>query len=95
VPAAKRQHGYFCLPLLYRDDFIGRMDCKAHRKIRHLEIKSMHLEQPCGDEEKFIKAFTDAITQFCHFQECDSVSLTKAHPKNLDEGLQSALKLVA
>ncbi|MFL1454263.1 DNA glycosylase AlkZ-like family protein [Marinobacter sp. GN3S48] len=32
VPAAKRQYGYFCLPLLYRDEFIGRMDCKAHPK---------------------------------------------------------------
>ncbi|MEM9121100.1 MAG: crosslink repair DNA glycosylase YcaQ family protein, partial [Cyanobacteria bacterium P01_F01_bin.56] len=45
VPAAKRQYGYFCLPLLYRDKFVGRMDCKAHRKIGHLEIKSLHFEQ--------------------------------------------------
>ena len=41
VPAAKRQYGYFCLPLLFRDEFIGRMDCKAHRKTSHLEIKSL------------------------------------------------------
>ena len=92
VPATKRQYGYFCLPLLYRDEFIGRMDCKAHRKTRHLEIKSLHFEQHKFDEESVIAAFVDAITQFCHFQNCDSVSLTKAYPKHLTQRLRSALK---
>ncbi len=92
VPAAKRQYGYFCLPLLYRDDFIGRMDCKAHRKIKHFEIKSLHLEPHNFDEDSVIAAFVDAITQFCHFQNCDSVSLTKAYPKHLNQRLHSVLK---
>ena len=97
VPAPKRQYGYFCLPLLYRDEFIGRMDCKAHRKNSHFEIKSLHLEQHyveqhSVDEDLVITAFVDAITQFCHFQKCDSVSLTKAHPKHLSQRLRSALK---
>ncbi|MDF0751849.1 winged helix DNA-binding domain-containing protein [Marinobacter sp. 71-i] len=91
VPAAKRQYGYFCLPLLYRDDFIGRMDCKAHRKVSHLEIKSLHFEQHNFDEELIITAFVDAITRFCHFQECDSVSLTKADPKHLTQRLRNEL----
>ena len=92
VPAAKRQYGYFCLPLLYRDEFIGRMDCKAHRKISHLEIKSLHLEQHSFDEDLVITAFVDAIKQFCNFQKCDSVSLTKVYPKHLTQRLHSALK---
>jgi uncharacterized protein YcaQ len=92
VPAPKRQYGYFSLPLLYRGEFIGRMDCKAHRKTSHLEIKSLHLEQHSFDEDLVITAFVDAIAQFCHFQKCDSVSLTKAHPKHLTERLHSALK---
>jgi len=92
VPAAKRQYGYFSLPLLYRDEFIGRMDAKAHRKTSHLEIKFLHLEKHDFDEEKLIAAFVDAITQFSHFQNCDSVSLTKVYPKHLSQGLQRALK---
>ena len=91
VPEAKRQYGYFCLPLLYRDAFIGRMDCKAHRKIRHLEIKSLHWEQHNIDEDLVMTAFVDAITQFCQFQQCDSVSLTKTHSKHLTHRLRSAL----
>lgn len=92
VPAAKRKYGYFCLPLLYRGEFIGRMDCKAHRKVSHLEIKSLHLEQHNFDDDSVISAFVDAITQFCHFQKCETASLTKAHPKHLTQRLHRALK---
>jgi uncharacterized protein YcaQ len=98
VPAAKRQYGYFCLPLLYRGEFMGRMDCKAHRKTRHLEIKSLFLESLFlkslnFDEDSVIASFVDAITEFSHFQQCDSVSLIQAHPKHLTQRLHSALKL--
>jgi uncharacterized protein len=92
LPEAKRQYGYFCLPLLYRDEFIGRMDCKAHRKISQLEIKSLHLAQHNFDEDLVITAFVDAITKFCHFQNCDSVSLTQAYPNHLTQRLRSALE---
>ncbi|MBL1260783.1 MAG: YcaQ family DNA glycosylase [Thiotrichaceae bacterium] len=92
LPTAKRQYGYFSLPLLYHDQFIGRIDCKAHRKTSHLEIKSLHMEQHNFDEEQVITAFVEAIMQFSHFQQCDSVSLTKAHPKQLTQRLRRALK---
>jgi len=105
VPAAKRQYGYFCLPLMYRGEFIGRMDCKAHRKDRLLEIKSLHLEPRYFNEESvssrlwgesdFESALVEAIAQFSHFQACDSVSLTKAYPKTLTQPLRSALKHLA
>ncbi len=91
VPEAKRQYGYFCLPLLYRDQFVGRMDCKAHRKTKHLEIKFLHFEQHSFDKDLVISAFMDAITRFRDFQQCDSVSLTEVHPKHLNQHLQSAL----
>jgi len=95
VPAARRQYGYFCLPLLYRDGFIGRMDCKAHRKIRHLEIKSLYLEPHGFDEASVISAFVEAIQHFSHFQGCDSVSLTRVHPERLTQRLHQALKPLA
>ncbi len=92
VPAAKRQYGYFCLPLLYRDEFVGRMDCKAHRKTKQLEIKSLYLEKNNFDILKIITAFKNAITQFCHFQKCDTVYLVKVYPKHLTPLLQDALE---
>ena len=97
LPAAKRQYGYFSLPLLYRDQFIGRMDCKAHRKTRHLEIKSLHFE-PCYldglhvDEAEMIEAFKAAVMGFCQFQGCDTVSLANVNTRNLAQRLRNALK---
>ena len=94
VPAAKRQYGYFSLPLLYRDQFIGRVDCKAHRKDRHFEIKALYFEAHGFDDDEVISAFVKAMGEFCSFQNCDTVSLAKASPKLLTEPLQRALESV-
>lgn len=91
VPAAKRVYGYFCLPLLYRGEFIGRMDCKAHRKTRHFEIKALHFEAHNFDDDEVIAAFVKAVEAFCTFQQCDSVALTHAAPQQLNVRLQQAL----
>lgn len=92
TPASKRRHGYFCLPLLYRDQFVGRMDCKAHRKTRRLEIKALHLEQPSCDDDRFVAAFADAVASFREFQECETVSLKVVRPKHLAKRLRAALE---
>lgn len=91
VPADKRKYGYFSLPLLFRDEFIGRMDCKAHRKTRQLEIKSLHFEPHHFDEDLVVAAFVEAVTQFRLFQHCDSVCLTRVEPRHLWSALHRAL----
>lgn len=91
VPAAKRQYGYFSLPLLFRDQFIGRMDCKAHRKSQHLEIKYLHFEKHNFDKDLVISAFADAIEQFRCFQQCNQMSLNTVYPENYTEPLRIAL----
>lgn len=93
VPEAKRQYGYFCLPLLYRDEFIGRMDCKAHRKESRLEIRALHFEALSFDEEEIITALADALTRFCQFQQCQSVSLTNVYPEHLAQRLRQAIAM--
>lgn len=92
VPEAKRQYGYFCLPLLYRDEFVGRMDCKAHRKENHLEIKSLYFEGENTEEDSLITAFVSAVKLFCTFQNCESVSLKNLYPKALAQRLRGELK---
>ena len=96
VPAAKRKYGYFSLPLLFRGEFIGRMDCKVHRKANHLEIKSIHFqyafEQYNFDEEQIVTAFIKAIVKFRDFQNCNSISLLKVRPQKLYQRLCSAIK---
>lgn len=91
-PEAKRQYGYFCLPLLYGDEFVGRVDCKVHRKSKHLDIKSLHWEQTTLDLDSVVAAFVKAISRFRRFQQCNSVSLTTAQPRKLIQPLRRALE---
>src|SRR5574337_1241841 len=44
LPANKRRHGYFVLPILRCGKLIGRLDAKAHRGDGTFEIKSIRLE---------------------------------------------------
>ena len=74
VPAAKRQFGYFCLPILYRDTLVGRVDCKAHRKDKRLEVKSAHIEQPVDDE--FQNSFLKSLDVFSDFNGCEEVEFS-------------------
>ncbi|MEM5529828.1 crosslink repair DNA glycosylase YcaQ family protein [Gammaproteobacteria bacterium AS21] len=98
VPAIKRQYGYFCLPLLYRARFVGRIDCKAHRKDKHLEIKALFFNELANpsvnntDMDELIHAFVAALPNFMRFQQCHSVSLTKAFPELIMQKVQNELK---
>lgn len=70
VAASKRVYGYFCLPILYGDKFVGRIDCKAHRADRRLEVLSLHLEECRFDREEFFLALGCELNRFCEFNNC-------------------------
>ena len=76
LPQAERQFGYFCLPLLYRDRLVGRIDCKAHRKESRFELRSIHLEQRVDDE--FAPSMATALQSFAQFNGCRDVDLDKS-----------------
>jgi uncharacterized protein YcaQ len=92
VPEKKRVYGYFCLPILYRDRFVGRVDCKAHRAQRRLELKALHIEERVFGDEELVLALAQALPDFAEFQECDTVSVTKVEPQRLRKPLERALR---
>ncbi len=73
VPASKRVHGYFCLPLLYGDQLVGRVDCKAHRSERRLEVLSLHIERDGLDRDHFLPALRTALQRFAVFNQCPTL----------------------
>lgn len=44
LPAAKREHGYFVLPILHGDRLIGRIDPLYDRQARHLRVNAVYAE---------------------------------------------------
>lgn len=45
-PAAGRRWGYFALPILHGDRFIGKLDAKADRKAGVLRVFAVHEDEP-------------------------------------------------
>ncbi|MFW2440138.1 MAG: winged helix-turn-helix domain-containing protein [Arenicellales bacterium] len=70
VAASKRVFGYFCLPILYGDKFVGRIDCKAHRAEQRFEILSLNLEDGTLDRDQFFPALRDELQRLAEFNKC-------------------------
>ncbi|MCF7811594.1 winged helix DNA-binding domain-containing protein [bacterium] len=77
VPAAKRKYGFFILPVLWGDRFIGRLDSKADRKTKTLNINNLYFETGFVDFEEFIPQFKFSLTDFAVFNECDNYIVEK------------------
>ncbi|MDV8152946.1 crosslink repair DNA glycosylase YcaQ family protein [Acinetobacter pittii] len=74
VPAARRVYGYFCLPILYQDELVGRVDCKAHRSIKELEVISLHLEKTVKNKELFFFELEQELKRFAAFNQCSTIN---------------------
>jgi uncharacterized protein YcaQ len=80
VPPAKRKFGYFCLPILWRGELVGRIDPKADRQERRLIVKHLHLEKKGLDLESFAPAFSLALKEFADFHDCPEIRIEKPVP---------------
>jgi uncharacterized protein YcaQ len=89
VPAPLRQFGYFCLPIMYRDRLVGRIDCKAHRNDNLLEIRSLYIEHKVGAD--FIELLCQALRSFATFNNCTRLQVQSASSSDLLRQLQACL----
>lgn len=69
VPAPKRIHGYFCLPIFQNTEAIGRIDCKADRKNKILIVNSLHSE----NGKKLSSRFIQELEKFAQFNGCHTI----------------------
>ncbi|NLS11724.1 winged helix-turn-helix domain-containing protein [Vibrio sp. SM6] len=71
VPAAKRQYGYFVLPILWDGRLVARADCKAHRNSGWLEVHKLYLEPRLKQRDAFEAALDQELSAFAQFNGCE------------------------
>jgi len=85
TPKDKRVYGYFCLPILFNDAFVARVDCKAHRKEGILEVIHLHFEEVIVDMDIFALLFSQEMKKYALFNACHRIDLKLVSPsKYLD-----------
>ncbi len=77
IPAPKRKFGYFSLPILWKDQLIGRMDSKADRKSKKLIIKNLVFEKNFTNTDLFLPDLEDALRRFKDFNGCEKIITLK------------------
>lgn len=70
VPADKRQFGYYVLPTLYGDRFIGRVEAVADRQNRVLTVRHVWFEQNVRRTKAMDRAIHGALKRLAHFNDC-------------------------
>ncbi|MEM6159812.1 winged helix-turn-helix domain-containing protein [Erwinia sp. P6884] len=77
TPEAKRQYGYFVLPLLHRGALKGRLDAKMQRKEKVLQIRQIWLEPGVRVSQRFTDDVQLALTRFARWQGAESLVIDK------------------
>ena len=87
VPEAKRAHGYFCLPILFGDEFVGRLDPKADRKNRTMQIRNLVIEKKVERVDAFITELARKINHFAMFNGCENTKIDRCNIKKIGSAL--------
>lgn len=87
TPAAKRQFGYFTLPVLRNGQLIGRLDAKAHRKSGQLELISWHPEAQLKPSAAMYRDLATCLHEFADWHQCPQLLCRE----QIDRALVAAL----
>ena len=77
TPADRRKYGYYTLPILWGERFIGRIEAAADHKGRTLRVKNLWFEPGIRPTRKMQAAIDRALTRFAGFNDCTTVELLK------------------
>jgi hypothetical protein len=87
TPVKDRRYGYFCLPILHEGRLVGRLDPKAHRKQKRMEIKAIFLEPDVSVDNGLAGALKMALDAFTAWHGMEKLDIKASHPPELREAL--------
>ena len=70
TPAVKRKYGYYTLPILYGDKFVGRIEAIPDRKEGILRVKGLWWEDGIRQTKKLSAALERTLKNFAKFNDC-------------------------
>jgi hypothetical protein len=73
TPQEKRKYGYYVLPMLWGDRFIGRIEAAADRKANALIVKNVWYETGVRQTQKLARALDGAIARLAKLNEMAQV----------------------
>jgi uncharacterized protein len=90
VPGARRQYGYYVMPVLHGDRLVGRIDPFHDRAARTLIVHAVHAEAdaPAGAGEPLATAIRD----LADWVGADAVQLPEALPRPWSRALRQGLR---
>lgn len=83
----ERIWGYFCLPILHRDELVGRFDVKLHRKEKRLQVKAIYLEPSTELSEPLISGVAEAMGDFMAFHNATDLQIDTSNPAEFGQQL--------
>jgi uncharacterized protein YcaQ len=89
TPVAKRQFGYFPLPILHNGELVGRLDGKAHRKEGIFEVKTLYLEDWVIPTIELAHTLRQAIQRCADWHQTPKVTLGECSPGEFKSSLQT------
>lgn len=82
IPAPKRRHGYYVLPVLFGDRLVGRIEPRLTRASRALRIAGIWFEDGFSpmEEPHFVPALRKALDAYRRFVGATSVTWPRTRP---------------
>ena len=77
TPQEKRKYGYYVLPMLWGDRFIGRIEAAADRKAGALIVKNVWYENDIRQTKKLTNALDGAIARLAKLNKMEQVCFTR------------------
>ena len=73
TPVNQRKYGYYVLPILYGDRFVGRIEAAADRKAATLVIRNIWYEDGVKQTKKLARTIEGACRRLAKFNDCAQI----------------------